>query len=267
MDTTAQHRARGGAAGVPSVHRAVAVLGALVEAQRPLSLSELSRSLGLPKSSAHGLCLTLTQHGYLRRVEQAFSIGPAVMPLAHAFLRSTSIPAEFGRLWSEQESPSTDTVVLSLLAGREVLYVAARNGSRPLGLAFSEGMQLPAHLAASGKAMLAWKSERELRDLYRNEHLPKLTHAGPEGLEQLLADLRIVRESGYSVDDECVREGVVSFAAPVFDRTGAAVAGIGLCVHKTASDFSFQGYPRRVVDLAQQLTRRIGGTFPQPPAA
>jgi IclR family transcriptional regulator, blcABC operon repressor len=137
-----------------------------------------------------------------------------------------------------------------------------------LGLAFAEGMQLPAHLAASGKAMLAWKPEADVRGLYRNDPLPKMTHAGPEDVDQLLADLRIVRESGYSVDDECVREGVVSFAAPVFDRTGAAVAGIGLCVHKTtASDFSPEGYPRRVVDLARQLTRRIGGTPPQPLAA
>lgn len=262
MQTDGGNAQRREAAGVPSVHRAVAMLSALAHAPQPLTLTELARSLGLPKSSTHGLCQTLAAHGYVRRAEGGFSVGPAVMPLAHAFVRTTSIPNEFSRLWNDLTDRPRETVVLSMLAGHEVLYVAARNGNRPLGLSFSEGMQLPAHLAASGKAVLAWRDERDLDALFRHRPLTRMTHAGPADLDALMVELREVRERGYAVDDEGVREGVVSFAAPVFDTSGAAVAGIGVCVHKTHDLDAQRAHARRVVDLAQQLTRRLGGVFP-----
>jgi DNA-binding IclR family transcriptional regulator len=251
------------AGAVPAVQRAVSLLDLLARTGRPHSLAELTHSLGLPKSSVHGLCHTLSASGYLRRVEGGFFIGPAVMSLAHAFMRHTSVSSEFAALWQELPQPPEDTVILSVLIGNEVVYVAARNGNRPLGLAFNEGMRLPAHLAASGKAVLAWRTERELRELFPSEALPRLTHAGVDSVRALLDELAVTRRRGYSVDDEGVREGVVCFGAPVFGAGGEPVAGLGVCVHKSRLDPAAErGHQEAVMAIARQLTQRMGGAAP-----
>lgn len=249
---------------VPAVTRAMALLDLLAEQRAPFSVSELAARLQLPKSSVHGLCNTLASRGYLRRADDGgFFIGPAVMGLANAFIGRTSAAQEFANLWQELDAPPDDTVILSVLAGGDVVYVAARNGDRPLGLAFTVGMRLPAHLAASGRAMLAFRDEAFVRGLYPTGRLPR--HAGRPALslKALLEELAHTRQRGYSIDDEGIREGVYCLGAPVFDASGLPVAGLGVCAHKAALDRKAeQRHLAVVTTLATQLTQRLGGTQP-----
>jgi DNA-binding IclR family transcriptional regulator len=249
---------------VPAVTRAMALLDLLAEQRQALSLTELASRLQLPKSSVHGLCNTLATRGYLRRFDDgSFFIGPGVMGLAHAFVSRTSAAQEFASLWQELSAPPDETIILSVLAGADVIYVAARNGDRPLGLAFTIGMRLPAHLTASGKAMLAFHDEAFVRGLYPGGRLPARGRRGPSGLKQLRDELAQVRSRGYSVDDEGVREGVFCFGAPVFDAAGLPVAGVGVCTHKATLDRKAEQRHREVVvQCAARLTQRLGGRAP-----
>ncbi|MBT9456496.1 MAG: IclR family transcriptional regulator [Burkholderiaceae bacterium] len=245
---------------VPAVTRAFAVLDLLAQERTAMSLARLADSLELPKSSVHGLCNTLLALGYLRRQSDgAFFIGPSVMTLAEAFVAGTNIAQEFATLWSETHEPQ-ETVILSVLSGTEVVYVAARNGLRPLGLAFNVGMRLPAHLAASGKAMLAFQPVERVRELFGRKPLPGLSRRPAPTLDELLTELDQVRAQGFSIDDEGVREGVHCIGAPVFDASGQAVAGVGMCIQKARLDESWRETHRELVmQVARQLTERLGG--------
>lgn len=270
MEGTASQRAAHGLTGggdavrVPSVGRALMLLDRLAERREPMTLARLATDLALPKSSVHGLCSTLVSFGYLRRRDDgAFVIGPRVMGLADAFVHGTHVAEEFNALWNEPGSAPDETVLLSVLSGAEVVYVAARNGVRPLGLAFNVGMRLPAHLSATGRAMLAWHDPAFVRRLFPGDALPRMSGKGPRTADELLKDLAATRRRGYSVDDESVREGVYCIGAPVFDATGQPVAGVGVCINKAMLGGD-QGKRQRQVVLhaAQALTLRLGGTWP-----
>lgn len=254
------------AAPVPAVARAVAMLDLLAAQGEPMSVTRLAARLDLPKSSVHGLCHTLAATGLLRRQDDGnWFIGPAVMGLAHAFMGRTTPAQEFEALWHELETPPEETVILSVLDGSDVVYVAARNGDRPLGLAFRVGMRLPAHLAASGRAMLAWSDEAALRALAApHGKLPAYRRgAAAMTMKALQEELQRTRERGWSVDDEGIRAGVYCIGAPVFDASGRAVAGIGVAFHKALLDARAEARNRTVVaDIAHQLTRRLGGALP-----
>ena len=250
---------------VPAVARALAVLDRLAQERVPMSLARLSSGLGLPKSSVHALCGTLLAHGYLRRQGEGFYIGPRVMPLADAFVAGTHVVPEFHALWDQAATTPEETVILSVLDAHDVVYVAARYGSRPLGLAFRVGMRLPAHIAASGKAMLAWQPASTLRALFPNGELPTplREHTGARSLEALEVELAQVRVCGYSFDDEGVREGVRCIGAPVFDASGAVVAGVGVCIQQQHVDAAArETHSRTVTRVARHLTERLGGTPP-----
>ncbi len=260
--------ASGGAARVPAVSRALALLDRLAQKREPMSLARLANELALPKSSVHGLCNTLMSFGYLRRQpDGAFLIGPRVMSLAEAFVAGTDVAQEFNALWADQRADHRaapdETVVLSVLSGGDALYMAVRNSARPLGLSFTVGMRLPAYLSGSGRAMLAFSPPDEVRRLYADGLAVRLTRKGPRDVEALIKELKATRKRGHSIDDESVREGVYSFGAPVFDASGRVVAGVAVCINK--AQLGADGGERfcaTALRTAQALTQRLGGDLP-----
>ncbi len=249
---------------VPSVTRALALLDLLAQERAPMGLARLASSLGLPKSSVHALCNTLLNLGYLRRQGDAgFFIGPRVMPLADAFVSGTDVAQAFNALWDEMGSPPEETVILSVLSAPDVVYVAARSGARPLGLAFRVGMRLPAHLAASGRAMLAYLPAESVRSMYIGQTLSAPAQGAALTVDDLFDELARTRQRGYSVDDEGVREGVHCIGAPVFDASAAVVAGVGVCIQKAVLDARTRAKHRdTVLRVASQLSQRLGGRIP-----
>jgi len=246
---------------VPAVSRALALLERLAVAREPMSLARLAADLALPKSSVHGLCNTLVSFGYLRRQpDGAFLIGPRVMGLAEAFVSGTDVAQEFNALWADSGLAPEETVVLSVLTGGDALYVGVRNSARPLGLAFTVGMRLPAYLSGSGKAMLSLMAPDDVRQLYPGGLQTRLTRKGLRDVDALLKELALTRRRGYSIDDEAVREGVYSFGAAVLDASGEAVAAVAVCINK-AQLGSDRGARHRdaALDVARRLTQRLGG--------
>ena len=235
----------------------------LARERRPMHMAGVAAALDLPKSSVHGLCNTLLSHGYLRRATNgALQIGPGVMTLAEAFVANTSVASEFDALWRDNAGPE-ETLILSVLNGAEVVYVAVRNSARPLGLAFNVGMRLTAYWAATGKAMLAFLEPAAVRTLLPRGPLPRLLGTGSLSQAALRAELARTRERGYAIDDGCVREGVYSIAAPIFDASGQPVAGIAVCVNKTAMKPDQMERQREVVlQAARRLSQRLGARTP-----
>ena len=249
-----------GAGLVPAVSRALTLLERLARGREPMSLARLATELALPKSSVHGLCNTLVSYGYLRRQpDGAYLIGPRVMGLAEAFMSSTDVAREFNALWSEAGSGPEETVVLSVLTGGDALYIGVRNSARPLGVAFSVGVRLPAYLSGSGKAMLSMLPADEVRRLYAAGLQTRLTRKGPRDVEALLRELAAARRRGYSVDEEAVREGVCGFGAPVYQSGGSVVAGIAVCVNKALlAGGREQRYSEMALVAARALSQRLG---------
>src|SRR5947207_11957918 len=184
-----------GPALVPAVSRALTLLDRLAQQRQPMSLARLASELALAKSSVHGLCNTLVTFGYLRRQDDgAFLIGPRVMSLAEAFVANTDVAREFNALWKDAATAPDEPMLLAVLDGGDVVYVAARNGLRPLGLAFTVGIRLPAHLAATGQAMLAFHAPQFVRSLFPAGPLPRMVGKGPKTAAELMKDLKAVRE-------------------------------------------------------------------------
>ncbi len=243
----------------------MALLELLAQERMPMTLARLAGQLELPKSSVHAICHTLLGLGYLRRQGDAgFFLGPAVMPLADSFVSGTDIGQAFNAVWDDMGVPPEETMILSVLNGADVVYLAARAGSRPLGLAFRVGMRLPANLAASGRAMLAHLPAKDVLALYASARpVAPVTTGQPPTLEQLAAELAATRDRGYSVDDEGVRAGVFCIGAPVFDAFSAVVAGVGICMQKAAlDDQTLARHTDTVQRVAAALSRRLGLRLP-----
>ena len=141
---------------VPAVARAVRVLEEVAAEPHGLTLSALARAVGAPKSSCLAVCTTLVDTGLLRRSGSGhYQLGLKVVQLGRTYLAHSDLATEFLRADEELGLLPDETIVLSVLNGREVTYVGTRPGERPVAMRYEIGLRLPAHCTASGKSLLA----------------------------------------------------------------------------------------------------------------
>jgi IclR family transcriptional regulator, blcABC operon repressor len=250
---------------VPAVERAVRLLDQLAVSRQPASLSALVRTLKLPKSSLHGLLTTLAALDLIKRTpDNEFQLGPRILQWAGAYGLQSDLVSAFNELAADHEQLAGDTVMLAVLDGSDVLYLACKQGSRALAVNFRVGGRFPAACTSSGKAMLSTLSEDDIRSRIAVNGLPKLTRHSVATRASLLRQLQQARELGFALDDEETAEGMKCFGAPVLAAGSAqAVAAVAVSLIK-ASVTPKRGNETIVAirSLARRLSERLGVAAP-----
>ncbi len=247
---------------VPAVTRAVHLLDALSQARRPASLASLARTLHAPKSSVHGLLNTLVALDLVRRDESGeFALGPRPLQWAGAYSLQSDVASAFHELAGSTGPLASETVMLAVLDGTDVLYLACRPGTRALAVNFRVGGRYPASCTSSGKAMLATLADAQIRERFAGmRSLPKPTRQSVASPAALLRQLAQVRSNGYAVDDEEMAEGMQCFGAPVFSAGSAqAVAAVAVSLIKAGtSPVRRNELVAAIRALAARLSTRLG---------
>jgi IclR family transcriptional regulator, blcABC operon repressor len=249
---------------VPALVKAAQIVDLICAEGRPLRAPELARTLGLSKSTVHVLCATLVELGLLTRVGTTqFAIGPHTLSWAGAFQSQSDLTREFARIWDEINVLPEETVTLSILSGTDVVYIACRNGTRPIGISFRAGLRLPAPYTATGKAMLSTMTDHDVRALFRTAWPAAMTAASVANVEALLAELLATRERGFSMDHGQSRDGASCFGAPVFGPDGGtALAGVAVALLTAAATQEACATAGAAVrSVAERLSRRLGGAM------
>lgn len=243
---------------VPAVARAAAVLRAVVDADRGMTLSELARAIGAPKSSVLAICTTLVDVGFLTKTDDRYLIGFAVLRLSRRFVLSNDVANEFWRTVDELRPMPQETLVLSVLDGAETTYLASRQGTRPTSLAYVVGSSLPAHCTASGRALLARATREELEDRFGAGPLLGGTERASSSIDDLVQELERTRVRGYGVDRGEALAGMTCQSVALFDADGAPICAVSITVvdsGQSATDLAEirSGLHRFAVTLAERL--------------
>jgi IclR family KDG regulon transcriptional repressor len=203
------------------------IMDYLAYADRPMSLTEIAEALELGKSKTHRLLQTLIQANYAFQSESSkyiasiklWKLGSAM--LRHATLRSVA-EAEMQSLMEQ----TGESVHLSVLEEMEIVYLHKIDSDNPVRAYSQIGGRMPAFQVATGKAMLAFKSDSALRELYAASIAKGF--AAQKSEEDLLNEMKQVRQSRVAINRGEFRADVHGVAAPIFDRIGNAVAAIGV---------------------------------------
>ncbi len=214
---------------VPSVKRAIAIIETLSASERGMTVSAVSRKLGIPKSTGHVLMLTLRSCGYLKCDESTgrYQIGIRLLEVASARLRNVEIHEVDLR-------PELRTIVqqsgltahCAVLEEGQPVYVAKVDTPGMIKLATWVGRRMEAHCTAVGKAILAYLQPEELDVFLRQRRLPRHTEKTIHTHEELRRELEKVRNCGYSYEDEEFGLGVRCIGAPVFNAQGRVIAAV-----------------------------------------
>ena len=221
--------AREPCAGSPGVHAVLDVLESLGESNQ-LSLAELTRRLGLPKTSVHRVCGALVERGWLLRdASGVYSLGIRALGVGAAAAELPIVVA-FRPVAAELLARHNETVSLTLLDGDDSLFVAKVETTHPVRLVTAVGSRLPAFAAASGRVLLADLPAEAIEIAYAGRPLVTPTGVDLGGLPGLLGLLARARDDGFAENVEETALGLHCLAVPVRNGRGRALAAMTVCV-------------------------------------
>jgi DNA-binding IclR family transcriptional regulator len=204
------------------------LLELLARSDGPLGVSEIAGQLNMGKSNVHRLLHALVDLRYVHQDDirgaywaslKAWEVGHAV--LARLDVRNVAAPAMERLLASTRE-----TIHLSVVDGNEVVYIQKLDSPEPVRAYSQVGGRAPAHCVATGKAILAWQSERRIREAA--DGLTRYTERTIVDAATFVRELARVRHNGYAINRGEWREGVSGVAAPIRNVSGDVVAAIGI---------------------------------------
>src|SRR5258708_37506694 len=221
-----------------AVERALNILEAAAHRREGLTNSEISRKLGIPKSSASYILRTLDRRGYLSRDGETgrYRLGLKILSLGgdvRANLDLAEIALPFMQALQERIHL---TVHLAVLDQGEAVYIEQVEAPGFFKVNTWVGRRMFLHSTSVGKCLLAWLPKHEVETIARQQGLKKRTPETITTIAKLLADLERVKQSGYAVDDEENSLGARCLAAPIFDTMGNVTAALGASGTLTETD-------------------------------
>jgi DNA-binding IclR family transcriptional regulator len=246
----------------PALSAGLAVLKLLATATAPLSAGVIARDLGLPRSTTYRLLGVLTDGGFVTHFpeDRAYGLGVATFEVGTAFLRQDRLERLGRPVLARLAASTRSTAHLGILLGREVLYLLKEQPPRAVPLVTEVGVRLPAHLTASGRALLAALPVVEFRAIYPDAAvLAERTGAGPRTVDELRHLVEQERASGISVEDGHVTVGIASLAMAARDRAGRPLAAIGVSVPREQLLERREALAAAVERARRALSRRLGG--------
>jgi DNA-binding IclR family transcriptional regulator len=187
-----------------------------------LTLAQIVRRTGLPRSSAHRMLERLVQLRFLRRSGRDYELGMRLVELGSLAVHQDRMHRAAIPLLHELHRATGLVVHLAVLDGADVVYLEKVGNAMVTAVPTRVGGRQPAHCTAVGKAMLAYNEDAEVDLMSRKTKYSIANRA------QLVTELAKVRAHGVAFEREESVPGFGCVAAPI-GRAGEAVAAVSVC--------------------------------------
>lgn len=245
---------------IQSVDRAVELLKAVAGNRTPQSIGELADSVGLNRSTAWRLLMTLEHHGLIDRdpVTQRYVTGYEILRLAASASAHELIASRARGTMDRLARETEETVNLVVLTPRGIVSID-QSYTRKIASVSVVGIHLPLHATASGKVRLALASPDERDELLAGK-LERFTDQTITSLRALRAELDDVRRRGYAIERDEFEAGVSGVSAPILDPRGHVAAFLSIWgLSSRLSEERLAELGPIVAAAADEIGRRLAG--------
>jgi DNA-binding IclR family transcriptional regulator len=248
---------------VPALRHGVRILRHLARHGGPMPAAAVANELDLPRSTVYHLLAELEREALVVHLpeERRYGLGIGVFELGTAYMRQAPLARLARPLLHGLVDDVGHGAHLAVLHGREVLYLLEERAPGSPALVTDVGVRLPAHLTASGRAILAELEAAQVRALFPDATAFTDRHGvGPRSLSALRSVLGEVRRRGYATEDGEVTPGFASVGVAAHDHTGYPVAGIAVTFAKDAvPEADRPALAVRIGKATRELAHRISG--------
>ena len=246
-----------------SIKKALVIIESVGKSSRPLKASEVANITKLERATAFRILTYLTSLGYLFKDNNTnlYSLGHKIFEFGDKsdYLKSlTTLCLDSIR---ELSSITNHITYLAVLEGPHVMYcdkVSPSGDTAPRAFR----MRLDAHSCALGKAMLAYKSLEELKEIYKSYSLYRHTTNTITSLDKLYIELRKIRQNGYSFNEAETFDYVYGLGAAILDSQGRVIAAIALS--GTRGSINIKTIPdlaKKLIETSKKISSKINEDY------
>ncbi|MCM3714429.1 IclR family transcriptional regulator [Halalkalibacter oceani] len=201
-----------------SIKKALEILNLFNLETRELTVTQISNLLHIPQSSVYRYIRILKENRYVFETERnSYKIGFKLLELGNLARIDNEIISIANPIMKQLTDETKETSVLVIHSGLNAVCLEDVTSSHHLIKVSSvSGKVIPLFAGASSKAILAYMGSETINKLYKHGFIKKFTPHTIVDKEELIKEMKKVRENGYAVSDSELDEGVYTYAVPIF---------------------------------------------------
>jgi len=220
---------------VTSLEKALSILELVLDQGRDLSITEISQKLGMGKGTVHRILSTLKARKFFQQDSKTkmYGLGVRTLEIGMAPKRERFLRKAMAPFLMDLYETCKETVNAAVWEYNEIRYIYRLESEEMLRISTTAGARFPGYCAATGKILLSYFSNQDIRQIYgRKKALKKYTERSISSVDALIQEIERVRVNKVAVDDEETLVGVYCVAAPILNSKGECVAAISISAPK-----------------------------------
>lgn len=215
---------------IQSLERGLDIIGVIARAGRPMSLTEISESFTIDRSSVFRLLSTLAKHSFVLQDPDTkrYSLGFRMLEYAGLYGEQSNVEGLIRPIMRRVLASTKQNTHLAILDGPEVVFIAVEQPKESISLNLSVGMREPSTVTALGRALLAFSDSDIVESALSAADYRKYTDRSPRSAKEVMRSLDVVKARRLAVDDGEYKKGIICYASPVLNHRKRAVFSIGI---------------------------------------
>ncbi|HZQ52444.1 MAG TPA: IclR family transcriptional regulator [Bryobacteraceae bacterium] len=246
---------------VQVLDRVFRILDILTESGSGIGLPEIANRLDLHKSTAHRLMMVLEANRFVERnsVSGRYHLGSRLMELGLSAVSQLSVYEIALPHLRALVSETGETAHLAVLRDGQVVSLVSAESTQTLRTPVTVGSRTPAHCTSLGKSMLAFAPEEQVEAYLREQPLKSYTPKTITKISRFKAELKLIRERGYAIDNEEREVGLRCIGAPIWNSSGDVIAAVSIAGPAfRISDEQIPALSKAVVRTATRISTSMG---------
>ncbi|MBN2073516.1 MAG: IclR family transcriptional regulator [Actinobacteria bacterium] len=239
----------------------------IANSKDPCGVTEIANLIGQDKSIVYRILNTFRSKGYIDQIEETkkYILGLKFFELCDKLQKKMDI-IQLGRKTLEKLSEASgESVHLAVLKNSRVIYIDRVSGREIVGIHTSVGDNEPSYCTASGKAILAFLTSKDLEnalDKIKENGLKKYTKNTISSIPGLLSELDKVRLAGVAYDVEELYKGVRCIAAPILNYKNKVIASVGVSGPSSrVNESKIKEISEMVLEAGKKISRLMGSNI------
>ena len=241
---------------VPAARNVLAILRLLSTIDVPISASRIRAELDLPRSSTYHLLNEMVESGFVVHIEenQTYGLGLAAYSMASAYTSQQPLVRLATNRLRDIATLVAGSGHVARMSGSEIVYLQEVRAPSAVSLVTDKGVRLPAYKTASGKIMMAFQSDSEMRAAFSDK-------GASSYFAPYKKQVATLRARGWAEEREEVSKGQATIAVAVKDHLSRPSTSLAITfsINNEENLAKEEVVVDRLMKLAKELSHRIYG--------
>lgn len=241
--------------------KSLSVLNILFQDNAPMSITEISKKLGIYPSTIHRILDTLKYRGYVEQNsdDQKYLLGLRLVELGMARYHQINLAKEASPFLKELVDECHETVHLGILYHEDVLYIAKEDSPQTIRMVSRVGRRTSLYSTGLGKILLAYLSEKKRKKIIAHIKIRRFTENTITNKIELEKELEQVRKQGLALDREENEKEVYCIAVPIKNYRGKVIAALSISSPTYRINAQRKKFLKKSIHcMGRKISKRLG---------